>query len=285
MNCFYLAISFFSGNYNFFDYKYDIPGYCGQDFGGFPQYFYLIFSFVLMTELLIGLRKMNREHVTKYLRIAGIFFVVFYLAKTTWETVHDLATPDGFNWFLLPLDTCSLVMPAALMAGFGNGRLKKFAEGWLVTGGIVGGFANMLFLNAFKYYPFLSFGAFYSMFWHFLMVFTGLLLVVTEYTETRPTVILHGFAFQTAASLIAIPVNFIFLFDFMLYRNLGGVPVFEDVAGNLTASGLQWLDPVLMTELYFGSFCLIWLLTFGIGAVVKKIRGRDAQGSKIKAQG
>ena len=57
-------------------------------------------------------------------------------------------------------------------------QLKEYSDSWLVTGGIVGGFATMVHLNAFYYYPFLSFGGFYSMIWHFLMVFIGLLLLV-----------------------------------------------------------------------------------------------------------
>ena len=31
----------FRGNYNFFDYKYNILGYTGQDYGGIAQNIYL----------------------------------------------------------------------------------------------------------------------------------------------------------------------------------------------------------------------------------------------------
>ena len=263
---------FFTGDYGFFEYKYNIEGYNGQDFGGVPQKTYLAASFVLMTVLLIALRKMSRDSVRKFLRIIGVFMVLFYISKTGWETVYDVRFDGRFNNGLLPLDTCSLIMPAALLAGFGKGKLKKIAEGWLMTGCIVGGFANMLFLNAFKYYPFFSFGAFYSMTWHFLMVFTGLLLYVTDYTEPDYSVVLYGFLFQFAASLIVIPVDFIYDFDFMLYRDLGGVPIFEDVASGLTARGLRFLNPLLMTELYFAAFNLIFFIVLGIRASAGKLR-------------
>ena len=38
----------FRGSYNFFDYKYNIEGYSGQDFGGPAQWLYLAISAVIM---------------------------------------------------------------------------------------------------------------------------------------------------------------------------------------------------------------------------------------------
>ena len=150
----------FKGNYNFFEYKYNIIGYTGQDYGGFAQKLYLIISVILMIILLVSLRKSSKEKVLKIIRGISIFLILFYIGKTTWESIYDIKLSGSFNTGLLPLDTCSIPMLAGLIAGFGKGKFKKYAECWLCTGGIVGGFATMLFLNAFKYYPFLSFGAF-----------------------------------------------------------------------------------------------------------------------------
>ena len=47
----------FTGGYNFFDYKYNITGYTGQDYGGFAQYFYLALPVVLLTAFLIAIGK------------------------------------------------------------------------------------------------------------------------------------------------------------------------------------------------------------------------------------
>ena len=262
--------AFFTGDYSFFDYKRNIEGYEGQDFGGAPQYIYLAASFVLIVVLLCILRKLNRDRVRTLLRIIGIFMILFYISKTTWESVYDIRLDGGFNTGLLPFDTCSLIMPAALLAGLSRGKVEKASISWLMTGCIVGGFANMLFLNAFKYYPFWSFGAFYSMIWHLIMVFTGLLLYVTDYLELDLSIVLNGFLFQVAASLIVIPLDFISGYDFMLYRDLGGVPVFEAVADRLTKSGLRFLNPLLMTELYFVSFLVICLIALGMKSLARR---------------
>ena len=168
----------FTGNYNFFDYKYNIAGYTGQDYGSVAQYIYLGISVVLLVALLVLLRKSSKERVMKIIKGTSIFMIVLYIAKTTWESIYDIKLSGSFNTGLLPLDTCSIIMYAGLLAGFCKGKIGKAASSWLATGGVVGGIATMLYLNAFKYYPFFSFGAFYSMIWHFLMVFLGLLLIM-----------------------------------------------------------------------------------------------------------
>ena len=260
----------FRGNYNFFEYKYNITGYSGQDFGGFPQQLYLAISIALIIILLVLLRKSSREMVLKIIRAVSIFLVVFYIAKTTWESIYDIRLSGSFNTGLLPFDTCSIVMLAGVIAGFGKGKIKKMAEAWLATGGIVGGIAAMIFLNAFKYYPFLSFGAFYSMIWHFLMVFLGLLLIVTKYVDIDFSTINRGYLFHVIASLVVIPIDFICDFDFMLYRYLGGVPFFESIAENLISLNLGWLNPLIMLILYYIAFNIVFIIPLAIDKLRKR---------------
>ena len=262
----------FRGEYNFFDYKYNIAGYSGQDFGGIAQYIYLIFSFILIIILLIYYRKADKDKILKKIREISIFLVLFYLAKTTWETIYDIALFNSFNTGLLPLDACSIIMFSGLISSFSKGKIKEYADAWLVTGGIIGGLATMLYLNAFKFYPFLSFGAFYSMIWHFLMVFLGLLLIVTKYAPISYKTIIKGFLFHLGFSCIVIPLDYIFDWDFMMYKNLGSIPIFEDIASSFTAKGLNFLNPVMMLLLYFLAFNLIYVIYFGIKYFIKKIK-------------
>ena len=250
----------FKGDYNFFDYKYNILGYTGQDYGGIAQYIYLAISIILLIVLLIALRKSNRDTVLKIIRFISVFLVLFYIGKTTWESFYDIKLNGSFNTGLLPFDTCSIIMLAGLISSFGKGKIKEYSDCWLATGGIVGGLATMLYLNAFKYYPFFSFGAFYSMLWHFLMVFLGLLLIVTNYIKIEYKSILKGFLFHLVISLFVIPIDYIYNFDFMLYLNLGGIPIFEDIATNFTNSGLSFINPFMMIGLYFISFNIVLLI-------------------------
>ena len=126
----------------------------------------------------------------------------------------------------------------------------------------------MVQLNAFNYYPFLSFGAFYSMIWHFLMVFTGLLLVVTNYVKISYQVVIKGFIFHILFSLIVIPIDYIFNFDFMMYKSLGSIPFFEGIATSLTNNGLGFINPFLMLTLYFLAFNIVYIIIL----LIKKIQ-------------
>lgn len=281
----------FTGDYGFFDYKYDISGYNGQDFGGPAQYLYLALSALLLILLLLRFRRASEAQLRCLLRSLGIFLTLFYLGKTAWETVYDVRRSGAFNTGLLPLDSCSIVMPAALLAGFCRGRLGRAASCWLSTGGLVGGIGAMVRLNAFNYYPFFSFGAFYSMLWHFLMVFLGLLTAVAdasaEAEEAAPErrlrrVLLgsrrvrRGFVFHLCFSALVIPVDFLFDFDFMLFRDLGGLPVFESVAARLTEAGLRALNPLLMLVLYFLGFRLADLICRGVRRLCRGGGRREA---------
>ncbi len=254
----------FRGNYNFFEYKYNIIGYTGQDFKSIAQMWYLIGSVVLMIILLFVCRKFSKEKVLKIIRVISVFLILFYIGKTTWESIYDIKLTGSFNTGLLPLDSCSIIMLAGLISGFAKGKISKYSDAWLATGGVVGGIANMIFLNALKYYPLISFGAFYSMIWHFLMVFLGLLLITTNYVNADFETIKKGFLFHLMFSLIVIPIDFIFNYDFMMFRELSGIPFFEGIASKLTNMGLQFLNPLLMLCLYFVFFSIIILIAKGI---------------------
>ena len=252
----------FKGNYRFFDYKYNIMGYTGQDYGGIAQYIYLIISIVLLVVLLFLLRKSTKEKVLKIIRVLSVFLVLFYIGKTTWESIHDIKLNGSFNTGLLPFDSCSIIMLAGMISGFSTGKIKDYSNAWIITGGVVSGFATMLYLNAFKYYPFFSFGAFYSMIWHFLMVFMGLLLIVTNYVEINYKTLIKGFIFHLIVSLFVIPIDFIFNFDFMMYKELGGIPIFEGFALKLMNNGLAFFNPIIMLILYFIAFNFVFLIAF-----------------------
>ena len=102
------------------------------------------------------------------------------------------------------------------------------------------------------------------MIWHFLMVFLGLLLIVTNYIKLNYKVVINGFILHMMFSLIVIPIDFIYDFDFMLYKDLGGIPVFENIASNFTNMNLQFLNPFMMTILYFIAFNIIYWVLYGI---------------------
>lgn len=268
-----------NGSYSFFDWKGDIVGYSGQDYDGAGRYIYLFGSILLLIVLLVLLRKTKREHIRRYLQIVGIFMIALCLAKTIWESYFDITKgPDhAFNIGLLPFDTCSIIMLAAPLAGFGKGKIEKLGACWLACGGILGGTSNLLFLQALHYYPFWTFGAFYSMIWHFLMVFTGLWLLVTNYVEANFKTVLYAFVLHMAYSVIVIPFAYAFDMDFMLYLRAGGAPLIEILGEKLYQAHLSFLTTLLMIGVYFGCFAAIIYATKGIKALIGLISRKHSK--------
>ena len=260
----------FSG-YGFFDYKYDIQGYSGQDYNGPARFIYIGLVVVLTILFLILFRKAKKEQVDIYLKVLGIFMVAIYIIKTTWESIYDIARSGQFNVGILPFDTCSIVMWAGLLAGFGKGKLKKIGECWLSTGGLVGGISAALFLQAFNYYPFFTFGAFYSMLWHLIMVFTGFFLIVVGRVELNMKTVIYGYVFHFAVSLVVIPLNYFIGQDFMLYKSAGGAPLMESFATLLINNHLDFLVPIIMLIVYFGLFVFIIYFSLAIKLLIKLI--------------
>ena len=254
----------FKGPYGFFDYKYNIAGYEGQDYSGTGRLIYIIAAAVIVVLLLILLRNAKKETVKKYLKIVGIAFVSAYIIKTTWESYFDITVDGGFNLYILPFDTCSVVMWACLLAGFGTPKLQKLGACWLVTGSMVGSIGAIPFLTALKYYPFFTFGAFYSMLWHIVMLFTGAWLIVTNYVEMNFKTLLTGFAFHILVSLVVIPLDYIFSWDFMFYRTAGSVPIIEGVSEKLAANGMGFFTTPIMIAAYFITFAVIIYGSLGL---------------------
>lgn len=259
------------GKYGFFDYKYNIEGYSGQDYMSPIQYIMTAIGVVGIIFLIIFLRKMKRENSKKMLGILGIAFTGLYIIKTTWESYWDIKTGRGFNIWILPFDTCSLFMPALLMAGFAkkDSKLEILGSTFLATIGLVGGIANFIFLRGLNYYPMFSFGALYSFFWHLGMVFVALYIPISHFHEFNFIDILNGMGLVLIASIYVIPFNYITGTDFMLLNEAGGAPVLEGVASKLISLNLKPLVNIMMIATYF-AFSAIFVTIYHFAIKPKK---------------
>lgn len=240
------------GSYGFFDYKYNIEGYSGQDYDGAGRWVYLIFSVVSILVLLFLFRKAKKTQIERYIKIVGIFMPLLEISKVTWESVWDIRTGRGFNWEgLLPIYVCSMFIYCMLIAAFSCGKLREWCLSWVCTLGFVGGMSNLLFIRGLKWYPFFTFGAFYSMFFHYIMVFTALFLIGTGYCRFVWRDIFRAFAVHAAFSALVIPLDYVFHWDYMQYYDAGGVPLIEGIVDRMEAADVRFLAVPLMLVLYF----------------------------------
>jgi len=267
------------GNYNFFDYKYNIVGYNGQDYMSPIQFIMCGIGIAVIIALLIIFRKTKKETSKKLFLILAIVMTSMYVFKTTWESVYDIQRDGKFNIWILPFDTCSLLMPCLFIAGLArkDSLLERFAASFLATIGFAGGVANMIFLRGLNYYPMFSFGGLYSYFWHLVMIFVALYIVVTKFIEFKWMDIVYSMVPMVAVSVVVIPLNYIKGLDFMLINGAGGVPLIEGLAGKLIEAGLRPLATLLMLAVYMAFSGVMVSIFIGIYKLIGIAQSKKEQ--------
>lgn len=246
------------GKYRYFDYKHNIEGYNGQDFDGSPKTWYMLFGITSVPIFAFLLRKVSKERITLVLKWLCLFLILWDVSKISWESWWDIHTGRGFNvGGILPFDTCSLCTFILPVAAFGKGKVKEYALSWITVVGFIGGFASFVQLNAFKWYPVLTFGATYSMLYHYVMVFVSMWIVFSGYLLLRPKNILYAFATHMICSAVVITLDYVFGWDYMLYRTAGGVPLIGDLHDKLAEKGVGFLTTGIMILIYFALIVLI----------------------------
>ncbi len=239
-------------NYGFFDYKYNIPDYHGQDFSSLPRFLYPVVSLLLIVLLMLRIRKHGWKHITSFLKILSVYLILEEVVKISWESYWDITTGRGFNaGGILPLDTCSIFLYALPLAAFGKGLLRRCSLAWICSIGVLSGFSYMLFPMALNWYPLFSYGAYHSLMYHFMMVFTGLAIVFSGLIRIQKEDILFGFFPQLLMSACVIPLDYLFNWDYMLLKSASGIPFIEDLARSFAKAGANYKTTVLVMLLYF----------------------------------
>ena len=261
-------------NYHFFDYKYNIAGF-DSDLFSTPHLFYIVLIFLLVPLVSYFLRNAKREKITNALKI--LFFVVAALEiiKITWESYYDITTGQGFNTGgILPFYTCSLFIFTLPFAAWGKGKTKETALSFLCTIGLLFGGIGVVYCNGLNYYPFWTFGAFHSLFFHAAMFSTGVYLLISGYKKPTWESVLRSMIPILFMSLIAIPVNYALGCDYMSLYSGGGIPLYEDLATSLAAKGLRPIYTVIMLFTHLPLSALVTALSLLIAKIANCVRER-----------
>lgn len=233
-------------NYNFFDYKYNIEGFSSDLFSA-PHIVYIVLVYIAAFAVSYLLRKAKRGRILTFLRVLSVVAVVMEIAKISWESYYDITTGRGFNKEgLLPLYTCSLFIYTLLAAAWGRGGAKRCALAFLTTISLLYGAIGVVYCNGLNYYPFWTFGAFYSLFFHSAMFITGVYLLMSGYYSLEWRDVLRSFVPILLIAAVAIPVDYILGADYMLVYSGGGLPLYEQLAERLAARGLRPVYTAIM---------------------------------------
>ena len=232
--------------YGFFDYKGNIGDFSSDLFCA-AHIVYIALVPALGFAVSFLLRNIRHERITAFLKVFSVLMVFFELTKISWESYYDITTGRGFNYGgLLPVYTCSLFIYTLLAAAWGRGKPREASLSFITTIGLLYGGIGVVYCNGLNFYPFWTFGAFYSLFFHAAMFVTGVFLLVTGYKKLGWRDVLLSFIPILLLAVIAVPLDYILGADYMLIYSGGGVPIYEDIAENLARSGLRPVYTALM---------------------------------------
>ena len=237
-------------NYHFFDYKYRISGFVSDLFST-PHIVYIAAVFILSFAAAYALRRTDHARIRKWLKIQSVFTVLLEAVKICWESYYDIQTGQGFNYGgLLPLYACSLFIYMLPLTAWGRGKGKACAGAYLTTIGLLFGGIGVIYCNGLNFYPFWTFGAFYSLYFHAAMFFIGVLLLMTGYVRPEWKNVKLAMVPVLLLALAAIPVNYALGSDYMQIYSGDGVPLYEELAAFLAGKGLRPLYTAIMLLTY-----------------------------------
>ena len=238
--------------YSFFDYKYNIEGFDSDLFS--PMHIvYIILVYLLGFALSCFFRNTKHQSISRGLKVLSLIMPILEISKIAWESYYDITTGQGFNYGgILPLYTCSLFMYALIGAAWGRGRLREYCLSFITTVGLLYGAVGVVYCNGLNYYPFWTFGAFYSLFFHSAMFVTGVFLLVSGYKRLEWADCLRAMIPILALAVIAVPFNYVYNHlansnaDYMLLYSGGGVPIYQDLSEKLAQKGLRFVYTIIM---------------------------------------
>ena len=226
----------------------------------------IILAVVIFFAIRIGKGK-NEKKIKLLFTILWISMVVLEVVKITWETfsgsqVYFEATG------ILPLYPCSVFMYAMPFAIWGKGIVKKSAEGYICTIGLIGATINYFYpATILSNYSCISFAGFHTFFYHSSMLICALILLISKthkYKVDKWYETFYASLPLLAVSIIANIVNFTINADYMFFK--GRSFVFYDILGQ---------NPIALNVILFYIAYLIIPALFYLPSLIKSKIKKD----------
>lgn len=225
----------------------------------------ILIVFLIITG--IGIYVCRKLEEKKILLITRIIAIVVTMLETIKIIVQHINGEGHLidHWF--PLYFCSMFIYAAWMAGFGKGHIQKLGRAFIGTGGIIAGTCFLIFpTTSFTMYPLFHYFCLYSMVFHSLMVFLGVVYLLNGFEKVGKSSFFYHVIFCSFFNILAIVVNSILDTNFMFLKRAGNIPIRLIVQ-------LEAFSPILFTIVIFivcifGTYFWVWLAD----TIIKKIK-------------
>ena len=150
-------------------------------------------------------KNMEKENVKKLIRKTTIFLWILEIIKIVFNIKnYGIGAVNKY----VPLYFCSLILYAGIFSGYCKGTLKKMGDVFLSTGGIIAGLIFLLYpLTSLTSYPMIHYISIHSFVLHGIMVYIGLLMLITKYTTIEKRDIIYYSSIIVMISAVAYVVN------------------------------------------------------------------------------
>lgn len=181
-----------------------------------------IICFVLIVFSCYKCRNIGQEKVFKIIKTVAIVVTILEIVKIGYNFYYGYI--KLINWF--PLSFCSLFIYTCYFAGYGKGNIKKLGLSFLVCGCIVAGTTFILMpTTSLTLHPMFHFLSIYSMLFHSLMVFVGVITYLNGLIEVNKNCFKYYSIFSVFFLLLAFVLNLIFKENLMFIMYPLNIPV------------------------------------------------------------
>lgn len=182
----------------------------------------LMISLCILLILLRNSRGFGDRQILKITKISAIVMTILELIKI----VYSFSM--GYFWInaWMPIAFCSIFIYALWLSGYGSERWKSYGDSFLCGAAIVGGATYLIFPStSLMIYPIWHYQCLYSMFFHTLMIYVGILYLRSFEFEFTWHYYSCFSKFYMVFAAIAIVLNTAFESNLMLLRAPFHIPV------------------------------------------------------------
>lgn len=182
-----------------------------------------LFLFLAIIALMVYVsRNVTNHGLLVITRTLAIVVTILEIIKISYNLYY------GYTWLdaWLPLTFCSLFIYALWISGFAKGKIKTFSDSFIVGGCVICGLAFLIMpTTSFMTYPMLHYLPIYSMVYHSMMMYLGLIYLYKRVFIPNRSHYKYYTIFCGCGMLLAIVVNLIFNCNMMFLMEPYNIPV------------------------------------------------------------
>ena len=187
-----------------------------------PHFIAIFVCFIFITYFSIYfIKNKEKRSIDNVFRKTAVILTILELIKISHSFFYGELHLDA--WF--PLSYCGLFIFASWMAGYGKNHIKKIGEAYITYGCPIAGICFLIFpTTSLMSFPIWHYFSLYSLFFHSVMIFTGVVMLHNEKRLSKQT-FLHYLYFIVLFSIIAIIINQVKGSNLMNLREPYNIPI------------------------------------------------------------